>query len=341
MKKKSEESKKKRVVASALIFFLFCLAVLSAENKIFGYKDKEEWSTDRRISQYRELKENTIDVLIVGSSHMMSGIAAPLLWEKSGISAYNYVSRNQTVPFTYLSLKEALKTQKPKLIIFDISILINPSDYYGLVYDEYHAHINLDTLPLSAEKIKLMSEYLPVKEQINYYLPFLRFHTRWKELSGYDFGRRNGQDGEYPIYNGFCIVKDVWEKEIVTQELPVNLSERWQAYFQKMMELCKEKGIEVLFLDIPNGQNITWEGMPYAYLNGNQLEEEIGYQEKTDARDETHMNVFGAIKFTNYLNEYLKQNYELSDHRGEAGYEQMEEICQSFREEMQEQGITK
>ena len=40
----------------------------------------------------------------------------------------------------------------------------------------------------------------------------------------------------------------------------------------------------------------------------------------TDFRDNTHLNYSGAIKATEYFKEYLKNNYQLQDHRGDKRY---------------------
>ena len=47
----------------------------------------------------------------------------------------------------------------------------------------------------------------------------------------------------------------------------------------------------------------------------------IGLNFETDFNDESHLNYWGAYKFTEYLGKELKSRFELPDRRGEEGYE--------------------
>ena len=71
------------------------------------------------LKKFYEQDENSIDVLILGSSHAFENFNTGVLWEEQGIASYVLGGSWQPVWNTYYYLKEALKTQKPKLIILE------------------------------------------------------------------------------------------------------------------------------------------------------------------------------------------------------------------------------
>ena len=48
---------------------------------------------------------------------------------------------------------------------------------------------------------------------------------------------------------------------------------------------------------------------------------------------------FGAGKVTAYLGSWLKENYDLPDHRGEAGYDHWNENLVKYEERLEELGL--
>ena len=109
--------------------------------------------------------------------------------------------------------------------------------------------------------------------------------------------------------------------------------EKTEEYLRKNIELCQEKGIEIVLINAPwplvtaetqekyNYVAQIAEEYEIDFLNGCLLEEEIGISWQTDSMgDGGHLNHYGSTKFTNYLVKYLKENYELEDHRGDERY---------------------
>ena len=64
-------------------FFLVVAGMLFYLNKVFFYYDKSVWSTDHRVEKYQELPENSVDVLFIGSSNLMSSVNPVQLWKET------------------------------------------------------------------------------------------------------------------------------------------------------------------------------------------------------------------------------------------------------------------
>ena len=58
-----------------------------------------------------------IDVLFLGSSHVHCNVNTQLLWDEYGMAAYLMTGAEQPLWNSYYNLKEALKTQKPRLVV--------------------------------------------------------------------------------------------------------------------------------------------------------------------------------------------------------------------------------
>lgn len=83
-----------------------------------------------QIESFYLQKENTVDVIFMGNSHTYCNINTGVLWDEYGIAGFNLGGAEQPYWNTYYYMKEALKTQKPQLIMLEISAVgINPTDY--------------------------------------------------------------------------------------------------------------------------------------------------------------------------------------------------------------------
>ena len=65
-------------------------------------------------------------------------------------------------------------------------------------------------------------------------------------------------------------------------------------------------------------------------FNTPEMYEELGLDFDKDYYNSKHVNFIGAEKYTCYLTSYLKDHYDLPDHRGEAGYESWEDAFAAY-----------
>jgi 2-hydroxy-3-keto-5-methylthiopentenyl-1-phosphate phosphatase len=97
-------------------------------------------------------------------------------------------------------------------------------------------------------------------------------------------------------------------------------------YLDKICELCKEKDIPLVLVSSPSAVNMNYPKhntlKDYAdkhgldYIDFNVLANEINLDWSQDTGDKgDHINAYGGEKTTRYLMKYLKENYDLPDHR--------------------------
>lgn len=225
-------------------------------------------------------KENSIDVLICGTSHAARGILPMELYESYGIKAYNLSSPAQPIEATYYILKEALKSQKPVLFIYDVSSL-----YFDR--DESYWRYVLDEMPLGENRILLAKECVKEGENVTssvteLTVPFLGYHTRWAQLMEDDFAifhrnrRHFGKGGTLVstvvggdisaetmnwiagqllqdtelVESGFREGGGYEEREVNTA-YNVTAPEDKFSWLLKIKQLCEENNIQFLAIKIP------------------------------------------------------------------------------------------
>lgn len=298
--------------------FAGCIMLL---NKWLYFRDGSICSGDERVRTFYELPKDSVDVLVVGSSHIMCGINPVIFWEEEGICAYNLATRAQTLPFSYLYLKEALKTQSPRYVIMDAYSVMDEKEQYGLINNVDHLNMNMGSLPFSLEKALLIEENIPFRERIYYYFPFLRFHSRWKRAL-------EVQPDNPDIFLGFCCGEDEATGPVSFEEPQISdgrermpLEEVDIKYLEKIADLCRQEGIRLIFIKTPVNASLEQQGRFYKlgdilegeeipFVNYMDIYKETGFSYKEDFRDGTHLNSCGAEKITRHFLRFLKE-YDL------------------------------
>ena len=75
-------------------------------------------------------------------------------------------------------------------------------------------------------------------------------------------------------------------------------------------------------------------GLTYIDLNRNW--EEIGIDWSHDTRDEgDHLNEYGVAKVTSYIGNFLRENYSLTDHRGEPEYSDWDTLYAAYEKTLE------
>lgn len=329
------------VILSVLLYELNNIMILKGSSKAKFYQ-----------GLYNE--ENKFDVLLMGSSHMLNSVNPNILWKEFGITSYNYGTGGQSLDVTYYLLKEALKTQNPKIVVLDLFYL-GLTDEYG---NQSYIRSVLDNMKFSLNKIDAIKNCTPKDLRLSYIIPMLKFHTRWKELTKEDF---NIDLTKSFHTKGFGAVVEKYgfenRSDFNVTEIGI-IPEKAEEYLYKFIELSKEYNFKLVFMNAPYDYTSTdssenWvkndlaifnkvskiaEENNISFINYSTKEklDEIDFDFANDMNDIGHCNVWGANKVSYDLAVFLNNNYELEDYRGIAGYETWEE---GYQEYLQEQAL--
>lgn len=289
--------------------------------------------------------KDSIDVVMLGSSHIHCDINTAKLWRDYGISAYDYSAAEQPLWMTYHYLVEICKTQKPKVAVLD---LYGPAHFT----DEYQyewIQDNILGMRFSLNKLRMIFASAEPKRIPDYFPAFSYYHNRFDRLDEEDFNEILKSSKEKAAFKGYT---PYFEKTVQTEsEFETNeigeLTPKSEIYLLKIMDFCKRNDIELFFIVIPY---VTEYGDELVYnrireiANGDGTEficsmddyALMGLDFSTDFNDPSHLNYDGSCKFTDFLATKLLERCELEDHRGDPYYESwdrhVEEIDSMVRE---------
>ena len=281
---------------------------------------------------YASVAETNHDVLFVGDCEIFESFIPAILWEEYGISAYLRGGAQQLVWHSYYMLEDALRYETPKAVVFNVYALC-----YGEPQKEAYNRMALDGMEWSSVKAEAIKASMTEEEDfLSYVFPFLRFHSRWSELTAEDFtyawkDKPAVSDSGYLMQTGI-VPADTQADYIPEQLIDYTLPATAMAYLDKMRTLCAEKGIELILVKAPTNfwryhWYDEWDGQitdyaethGLAYYNLIPKSAEIGLDMNTDTYDGgAHLNVYGAEKLTRYFGEILRDTHAIPDRRGES-----------------------
>ena len=315
-----------------LVFMTVFILLLLFTSNIFipNWKiDKQEGQTYITKGFYSE-KKNTLDVLFVGSSNMYRGITPMTLYDKYGITSYTFGNASARAWNIYYSLSSALEYQKPEVVFIDCATLL-----YQDVENEGNRRKSLDNMPFSYSKIKALSDKEMVSDEfevLSYIFPIFRYHDRWKNLNFGDFDKLNK---EYKFMTRGYVYADRWKNFTDSASGYMNktknkkgINEKTLKYLYKIEDLAKKYDFDIVYVGIIDSKKWNHENSLYVseyassvnrpFIDFNTID--IGYDWSTDSIDGVHSNIFGANKMTNYIGEYLNNNYKLPNHKNDPKY---------------------
>ncbi len=314
--------------------YRFLLFILIGILLFCGFWEVFHFKYAKALEIYYGLPRDTVDVLVVGSSHAYKHIDPSVLYEEEGISAYILGSDSQPLWNSYYYIAEALKTQSPKLVIVECYKVSTQKDYA----DDPTTVKAVSNMKLSVNRIEAIRNSVEDKTKlVDYYLEFPWFHSRYKELKREDFIINYNWFDKYRSYVGYKPSKKIVASEFlpdikgITERKPI--TDKNLDYLNRMIRLSKEKGFDLLFLITPFTTHMITDRQAYynsladfagergiPFINCNLLYDEIGLDPGKDFSTGSHLSITGAEKTTRFLAKYLEKHYHLEDHRGDGRY---------------------
>lgn len=323
--------KKAFKIAEVVAFFLLAALMLAGLNKVFLPKWSDEYKSGTITRSFYDLPKNSVDVLILGSSHVICGVDANRMYSEHGISAYSCGTEAQPILGSYAWLQEALRFQDLQAVVFDVADVFAHSD-------EASHRKSFDYMRLSSVKLEALRRYEELNPDMSfgsYLFPLITYHNRWNELTAEDW---NGPDDL--SLRGFYIRPEVRGLDFAGIDLSETdetypIPEQNLAVFLDMIALCQQEGIELLLVECPSIdfdteshnaiQAIADEhGLTFMDFNVTAQWPDIDYA--ADMADFKHFNVHGAAKATDYISRELLAACDLPDRRGDEYLDELDAV---------------
>lgn len=357
----------KKQVLSMVSFNLIFLVALA----LLTYVLRTNGDIKDIFSGFYAQNNDTVDVVMIGSSPVYPFYASALIYGKTGISAYPLSSNVQRPKAIIPLIKEAQKSQNPKLYVIEMRMFTFEE---GRMYENMaFARGVTDNMKYSFNRIETINRLIPSKremedrmndpenvdqpkdsyeERYTYYFDIFKYHSNWKTLAL----SSQWKDIVYCKDNprkGFVIRDEVgpleddeiaklYEMSKSKEEIPIPTEQ--EERLNELLTYLKDNGLNALFIVSPYQMTDNQMEMfnylkrivsdsGYTFVNMNEKYDEIGIDFKTDYYDYGgHVNFKGSQKCTEYLISLLKE-YSLPDHRGEAEYEDYQKAYELYQED--------
>lgn len=329
-----------------IIFITVFMVILVA----VSYMVRTNGDVKDRFSGFYAEKNDTLDIVMIGSSPVFPYYAAPKLWGETGIAMYPLSSNMQRpVAMRYL-VEETEKTQSPKLYIFEMRMFT--IEDAGLSENMAYTRGVTDNLKYSPLRFRTIQAMVPENDgegRISFYLDIMKYHTNWKMLALPSEWANIAYCKSHPL-KGYT-----FKDEVGPQPMPdcggadgrKNIPPEQEGYLRELLSYLKKEQKNALFIVSPYGESLEEQQMfnymeeiissyNYPFLNMNNYYEEIGIIFEEDFADYgSHTNAVGAEKCTDFLRDYLLEHYQFADKRGNAVYESWEESYAFWQSEME------
>ncbi len=332
-----------KVILFLTILFLFFLFFT------YLFRNTDYNARQNVLDFYAE--DTELDAVFIGASNVYRYWDPMGAWEKEGIATRNYAVSSMDAA-TYLSaVKDIMKHQDPKLIVVEARRFRNVGDTDTVTLG---ARNMLDSLDYDFSRLQAVHYYcrqmeIPWKEALSLYIDLIQYHDNYDALTSklnwqLADNRSTNNKIERQTYKGYAISAEhiAYEdpSENLTEEISYETGNGLRLYTE-LLEYCQEKEIPLLIVSMP--MVITEEesktlnalaetakeyGVPFLDMNG--LYEEIGLDFSEDFYDPHHVNVLGADKVTAYLAGYLKEQYQLTDHRNDPLYASWDSLFEEY-----------
>ncbi len=212
--------------------------------------------TTATIEGFYKMKKNSVDVLVLGTSHCINGVIPQEIYNENNIRTYNLASEQQSLFLSYYLLKEALRYQSPQAVVLDTQFVQSFHEEYPInMGDELFRKVS-DRMRFSSLKAEMINDYCRLNdsdEKLSYLVPVVRYHSRWSSLTKEDlevltWTKHNELKGFYPLYHE---VISGFEPIIPGGDERTPMDPVMREYLEKITDLCRKKGVRLFLFRTP------------------------------------------------------------------------------------------
>lgn len=288
-----------------------------------------------RIRDFYLEEEDSLDMVLIGSSENYAGYSPVLAYEEFGFTSYPYTLSGTDFGLFPYQLEDILRVQSPDMILVDIAEIprIRSGENAETVLRQFLAGI-----PMSSHKREIIRQLGDPEDLLSYYFPFSINHGVSTPRQVLDYVKVNAATRS----RGYSLLKGTltftgsgenwdgpWVDPISTagdySTAPISAEVEQRCHW--VLDICdRYPEIKFVFINTPHriisedsyteyqqmntlGQIIESRG--YAFINLETMTDEIGLVMETDFYNSRHLNLYGQYKTTRYLCGILTEEYGL------------------------------
>ena len=322
----------KKYILRTVKITAFCLVValmlLFLQNFVLCHIDHNKL----RIDGFYLEDEKTIDVVFTGASELYTGFCPALAYEEFGFTSYPYATASVTAGAAITQIKEIERTQDPQLIVIEINPYLYPDDRNDTNEGSIRKYI--DPVPLNENKVEYIKG-LATQDEIEYYLPLIKYHSSWTEYPGgvkFLLPLIGQHLRGYTLLKGYKSNTDACKQDgtylnqkLVNDNSEVKLYEPSEKQLRELLRYLNDNDIRnVVFFRAPHlVRENDYDGFCRSNAAGSIIRE-YGFDFINFERDSKtmsyppewyynvqHLNLYGSEDFTKYFGKLLVDRYNV------------------------------
>ena len=318
-----------RTVKTAIFLLVVMVSCLVLQQYVLRNTDHNSL----RVEGYYQEPLDSLDVVFIGASDIYTSFMPGRAYEQHGFTSYLLASESITSEGVKTAVKEIVRTQHPGLIVIEANAFL-----YGDAdneTNEAHVHKFFDNLPFSFNKLEYVQKNVPVDQRWEYLFPLIKYHGLWTEYPERFHMMASNLSLDMRGYNylkGFRTTAEIYKgktpslnAKLADEKRELDLNPKLQQQLMDLLDYCKKQNLHVLFVRAPhyvteetydrvkrsNKMASIVREYGYNYYACENEAVKIGIDDKRDFYNIDHMNVYGALKFTDYLAEKIIKEEEL------------------------------
>ncbi|WP_439152752.1 hypothetical protein [Winogradskyella sp.] len=289
----------------------------------------------KSFNEFHESYSDSLDILIIGSSHAKNTYNSSILDSVFQTRTYNLGSAGQNYLFTNLLLEDILNKTKPKLVIVDIfpAVIRVPTAKKG----KGNQLRIVDYTSFGKNRFNLINKVYSTHEMPSVYSETIRNHDKWFDRnwndSNFDVGNKNFFFRQGYFNSNKTLKKEDYERyKFYAKEhdkfLKVKPSKKDRNQFIAISELlentikiCRENSVNVIFVSSPYFDSFykdKFNNIHYLLHEFFESKKDIDFIDFNkdfnnlgltldDFWDKGHLNIVGSKKVSLTLAKYLDQ----------------------------------
>ncbi len=338
-----------RYMLIKIVIFITILLFLVVNLSETLYSLEATESANQTGMEYVKKYKNSYDICFLGPSTAIYNVSNQQLYEKYGIAGISVAEPYERLYLTRYTLEEVFQYQKPKLVLLETSgIFYDEKDIVGHACNKQEYVHNIidviDTYSIKKRALNNVREYNPQLDVWNYYSKLYYAHSNWKSMSKKNFKAHDYLSGEM---NGNAVSFDISEETIDYYSNSIEEYVEWDSvshnkeYLEDIIRICDENNVDLILItsrvSYSKSHNVIVSKLAkeydLKYVNINEYIDNIEFKYKLDTRDPIHFNLSGAIKWTDFIGEYLVKNYDLPDRRLDEKYDWYKQQSEMFNKQ--------
>lgn len=334
--------KNKQKIKTLIIFVCFLIVLYCVFSRVTWLFRSN--GSEAREDIYGFRNQGNVDVVLYAGSNLLRYYQPLEAWSQKGYTSYNYATSAAKADLLKAYIEDSRVSNEATLYVCDIRSFPLVVD----TVDDSSLRNWSDSLPVfSYARWDGISSFLFNRNREgvdvpSFYFDIIKYHTNTDVLKSDYQWRYQDLNSIYNIDKGFDPNKGhiPFDRPERIYDIGTLTSQQEKAV-DELLDYCDSNDLNVLFICCPYiitesdwltlnavGEKITDRG--YTYVNFNDYYDEIGLDFETDFGDVNHVNYLGAEKYTKYLMDYISENYDLPDHRGDANYKRWDEDYNTF-----------